>query len=156
MMENGLPKIATTAQQDKDGDTGGGRTYGNSPRWRFRPMKFATADVLGVSTGLLLGDIGGIFKVMSFMLGRDAFTHELAFYGRQASAALKAAIPAIPVEKDAEHITGQNYRVHLAEWQKQFGAEMDLPDSLRDCLADDRNAIDTATDCGSRQHCCGT
>ena len=109
-------------------------------------MKFATADVLGTSTGHLLGDIGGIYKVISFMIGRDAYTHDLAFYGRQASAAIKTALPDLPVEADAEHVTGENYRQCLADWVKQFGKEIDLPDSLRDCLADDKNAMQTLTE----------
>ena len=109
-------------------------------------MKFATADVLGTSTGRLLGDIGGIYNVISFMIGRDAFTHDLAFYGRPASAALKAALPDLPVKEDAEHVNGQNYRDCLAAWVKQFGPEIDLPDSLRDCLADDKSAMHTLTE----------
>ena len=109
-------------------------------------MKFATDAVLGTSTGRLLGDIGGIYKVISLLIGRDAYTHDLAFYGRRASAALKAALPDLPVEKDAEHVTGENYRECLAAWEKQFGPEIDLPDSLRDCLADDKNAIETLSE----------
>lgn len=109
-------------------------------------MKFATADVLGTSTGRLLGDIGGIYKVVSFLIGRDAFTHDLAFYGRQASAALKAALPELPVREDAEHVNGENYRECLAAWEKQFGSEIDIPESLRDCLADDKSPMETLTD----------
>jgi hypothetical protein len=109
-------------------------------------MKFATDAVLGASTGRLLGDIGGIYKVTSFLIGRDAYTHDLAFYGRQVSAALKAALPDLPVEKDAEHITGENYRESLATWVKQFGPKIDLPDSLRDCLADDKNSLETLSE----------
>lgn len=48
-------------------------------------MKFATVDVLSTSTGILLGDIGGVYKVTSYLIGRDAFTHDLAFYGRSAA-----------------------------------------------------------------------
>lgn len=106
-------------------------------------MKFPTHAVLGTSTGRLLGDIGGIYKVTSFLIGRDAYTHDLAFYGKRASAALKVAVPALPVEKDAEHVTGENYRECLAAWEKEFGTEIDLPDSLRDCLADDKTPLAT-------------
>ena len=104
---------------------------------------FLTRDVLSTSTGRLLGDIGGVYKVMSFLLGRDAYTHELAYYGKQASAALKAARPDLPVSEDAEHITKENYRDCLATWERQFGPEIDLPDSLRESLADDKNALGT-------------
>ncbi len=104
---------------------------------------FLTRDVLSTSTGRLLGDIGGVYKVMSFLLGRDAYTHDLAYYGTRAAAALKAALPDLPVSADAEHVTQENYRDCLATWEKQFGAEINLPDSLRDCMADEKNALGT-------------
>src|SRR5579863_3987153 len=94
-------------------------------------MKFPTHAVLGTSTGRLLGDIGGIYGVISFLIGRAAYTHDLALYGRKAEVALKAALPALPGPIDAEHITKENYRDCLATWEKQFGSEIDLPDSLR-------------------------
>lgn len=109
-------------------------------------MKFATADVLGTSTGRLLGDIGGIYKVVSFLIGRDAYTHDLAFYGKAASAAIKAARPDLPVSADAEHVTKDNYRDCLAAWEAKFGSEIELPDSLRDCLADDKGPMQTLTE----------
>lgn len=107
-------------------------------------MKFPTHAVIGTTTGRPLGDIGGIYSVISFLIGRPAFTHEIALYGSRAAAAIKATIPDIPIEADAEHVDGGNYRYCLAGWERQFGPEIELPDSLRDCLADDKNAIQTA------------
>jgi hypothetical protein len=109
-------------------------------------MKFPTHAVLGTSTGRLLGDIGGIYSVISFLIGRDAYTHDLAFYGRRAEAAIKAVRPDLPGPDDAEHVTKDNYKNCLAAWEKQFGNEIDLPDSLRDCLADDKNTIETLSE----------
>lgn len=109
-------------------------------------MKFTTCDVLSTSTGRLLGKIDGVYAVVSFLVGRPVFTHEIVTYGKQASAALKAAIPSLPVKGDAEHVTGENYREELKKWEEQFGSEIDLPDSLRDCLADDRDALSTLHD----------
>ena len=37
-------------------------------------MKFPTHAVLSVSSGKLMGDIGGLYSVISFLIGRDAFT----------------------------------------------------------------------------------
>lgn len=109
-------------------------------------MKFATHAVLSTCTGKLLGDIGGVYEVTSYLIGRSAFTHELAFYGRRAAAALKAGIPALPTDEDAKHVTGENYRQFVAGWVEKLGAEVDLPESLRECLADDRGAVDTLTE----------
>ena len=89
-----------------------------------------------------MGDIGGVYKVMSFMLGRDAYTHELAHYGKAAAIALKAAHPTLPAAEDFAHVTGENYAGVLAEWEEKLGGEtFELDDSLRDVLADSENAI---------------
>lgn len=109
-------------------------------------MKFSTHAVLGTSTGRLLGDIGGIYKVISFLIGRPAYTHDLAYYGRRAEKAIKAARPDLPGSDDAEHVNGDNYKDFLAMWERKLGAETDLPDSLRDCLADEKDAMDTAVE----------
>lgn len=109
-------------------------------------MRFDTHAVLGTTTGRPLGDIGGIYKVISFLIGRDAYTHDLAFYGKRAAAAVRAARPDLPGEDDAKNITVDNFQACLAAWERQFGTEIDLPDSLRDSLADDKNALETLTD----------
>lgn len=107
-------------------------------------MKFPTNAVLSTSTGCLLGDISGVYEVASFLLGRDAFTHELAYYAKPIRIAIKAAVPALPVEADAEYVNADNYRDFLATWEAKLGTEIDLPDSLRDCLADEKNCLATA------------
>jgi hypothetical protein len=107
-------------------------------------MKFPTHAVLSTSTNRLLGDVGDVYKVMLFLLGRDAYTHELAYYGRRAAVALKAAVPELPTKIDAEHVTVDNWRDFLREWQDKLGDEIELPDSLRECLADEKSFLDTA------------
>jgi hypothetical protein len=107
---------------------------------------FKTADVLSVSTGRLLGDVDGLYKVMSFLLGRDAYTHELAYYGERASLALIFAVPGLPGKLQAKNVTSENYREWLLHWTDQFGATITLPDSLRDVLADDRDALSTLSE----------
>jgi hypothetical protein len=106
-------------------------------------MKFPTHAVLSTCTGRLMGGIDGVYAVMSFLIGRDAYSHELAFYGKQAAAALKSELPTLPTHDDFEHVTAQNYKAMLAEWEAKLGSEIDLPDSLRDCLADNRGPIST-------------
>lgn len=108
--------------------------------------KFPAHAVLSTSTGVLLGDIGGVYQVTSFLIGRSAFTHDLAYHGKRASAALRAALPAIPGPGEAAHVTADNYRAFLADWEKELGDAIELPESLRDSLADDKNPIETATE----------
>jgi hypothetical protein len=107
---------------------------------------FQTVDVLSTSTGVLLGDIGGVYKVVSFLVGRDVFTHELVTYGKQAAAAIKIAVPSVPTKDDAGHVNGTNFAEFRDEWIGRIGTTIELPDSLRDCLANDRNALSTLRD----------
>jgi hypothetical protein len=107
-------------------------------------MRFPTHAVLSTSTSRLLGNIDGIYEVISFLIGRDAYTHDLAYYSRRAAAALKQALPDLPTKADAREVNEKNYRDFLYAWEAKFGVEIDLPDSLRDCLADEKSGLNTA------------
>lgn len=109
-------------------------------------MKFPAHAVLGVTTARLLGDIGGIYSVMSFLIGRPAYTHDLVYYAARAKKAIAAVLPDLPGPREAKRVDGKNYRQYLDKWENQFGAEIELPDSLRDCLADEKSAVETATE----------
>lgn len=104
---------------------------------------FATHAVLSTSTGRLMGDIGGVYQVMSFLLGRDAYTHELAHYGKQAAEALRHAHPELPGEDDFEHVNRENVLDVISEWEGKLGEQFDLDPSLKECLADDKDALET-------------
>ena len=103
---------------------------------------FKTHAVLSTSTGRLMGGIDGVYAVTSYLLGRDAYTHELAFYGEAAQTALRAAHPELPSKVDFEHVNGDNYKAVLAEWTAKLGTHMTLSETLRGVLADSRNTID--------------
>ena len=90
-----------------------------------------------------MGDIGGVYKVTSFLIGRDAYTHELVFYGRKARDVLKNAMPDLPTEEDFEHVNETNVHDVRAEWEAKLGTQIEVPDYLRDCLADERNPVAT-------------
>ncbi len=105
---------------------------------------FATEDILSTTTGRLLGDIGGVYKVVSYLVGRSVYTLELLTYGERAAAAIKAAVPSVPVKADASHVTPENFQQFRSDWMAKLGPTIDLPDSLRECLADDRDPISTA------------
>lgn len=104
--------------------------------------EFETHAVLSACTGRLMGDIGGVYEVMSFLMGRPAYTHELAYYGEAAQKALIAAHPELPTRQDFEHVNGDNYTDVLAEWTAKLGDVIKLDEALRDVLADDRQSID--------------
>ncbi len=108
--------------------------------------KFATRDVLSVSTGRLLGGIGGVYEVISYLVGRSVFTHELVIYGEEAERALRVALPELPSEEETAQITPDNARDWLTVWEAKLGPEILLPDALRECLADDKTALQTAAE----------
>ena len=104
---------------------------------------FPTHAVLSCSTGRLMGDIGGVYSVTSFILGRDVYTHELPYYGDAVRTALRSVHPALPGPDDFEHVNAENVRAVRSEWEQRLGgAEFELDDALRDVLADERNTLD--------------
>lgn len=111
---------------------------------------FDTVDVLSTATGVLLDDIGGVYRVVSYLVGRDVFIHELVTYGKQAAAAIKAAVPSVPTKEDGASLGRENFKTFRDDWLSRLGRTIELPDSLSGCLADGRNAVDTLADLGSR------
>lgn len=108
-------------------------------------MKFATHGVLSASTGILMGDIGDLYKVASYLLGRGAFTHELAHYAGQMQKALLACHPELP--DDAPNGTWQKVR---GDFISEHGEEFELNEALKDVLADDKDPITTLREMGFR------
>ena len=90
-----------------------------------------------------MGDIAGLYQVVSFLLGRNAYTHELGYYGKQVAAAIRVAHPDLPCDEDFAHVSRKNVHDVLAEWEGKFGKTFELSDSLKDILADERDAVST-------------
>lgn len=105
--------------------------------------EFPTHAVLSCSTGKLMGDIDGVYAITSFMIGRSAYTHELAFYGTKVAAALTAAHPELPDRDAFAHVNAANVRAVRSEWEAKLGQSFELNEALRDALADESNAIET-------------
>jgi hypothetical protein len=90
-------------------------------------MEFALADVLGTITGVLLGDIRGIYKVSEFMAGEPVWTHQLPRVGREIAPVVLRQHPQLaPVIGEAEAVTKDNYKAMLADWVTRFGATIPL------------------------------
>lgn len=105
--------------------------------------EFDTHAVLSTCTGKLMGDIDGVYAVTSFLLGRSAYTHELAFYGDRVAEALRYCHPELPSRADFEHVGRNNFADVRAEWEGKLGKTFVLDDALADVLADDKDAIAT-------------
>lgn len=90
-----------------------------------------------------MGDIGGVYQVASYLVGRPVFTHELPRYGDQIAKALLICHPELP--NDAPDGTWQKVRDEcVAKW----GEEMELNEALDAVLADDKNPIETLREMG--------
>ena len=56
-------------------------------------MRFPIADVLGVTTGRLIGRIDGIYKILNFMTGDNLFTHQLPRAMEECEPSLREQFP---------------------------------------------------------------
>lgn len=97
-------------------------------------MKFATRDILSTCTGRLVGEIEGVYAVLSFLVGRPVFTHELPDYSRASEKVLRETLTDLPGTDDFKHVNADNYLDILKEWEGRLGAEISLPKRLRGCL----------------------
>lgn len=101
-------------------------------------VKFATHGVLSAATGRLMGDIGDLYAVISHLIGRPAYTHELGFYGDCAAAVLRQHHPDLPASA-----TQENWQQVKADAIARFGETMTLAPELAGVLADNENAVST-------------
>lgn len=91
-------------------------------------QQFDTADVMSVVTGRLMGDIGGVYKVLNWMTGENLFTHQLPRVGREARPVLLAAHPLLQLAIDeAEQVTPENFKEWRQTWEDRYGPTIAVP-----------------------------
>lgn len=105
--------------------------------------KFETHGVLSATTGRLMGDIGALYAVASYLLDRSAYTHELAHYAGAMKSALLLAHPELP-----DDATQENWQTVRDEFIAKRGDMMELDPSLKGVLADDKDPITTLREMG--------
>lgn len=89
---------------------------------------FAAADVLSTITGRLMGDIGGVYKVLGWMTGEDVYTHQIPRIGREATPVVVAAHPQLQQAVDeASHVTPENWKQWRQTWEDRYGMEIAVP-----------------------------
>lgn len=100
--------------------------------------KFRIEDVVGVTHGILLAAIGGIYKVMGHVTGRDLFTHELPAWS--SDVAMEIALQhrdlakvvkfsSVGLSKSMVPMVIQQYILGL---RKRFGDEIEIEQTLAD------------------------
>ena len=104
---------------------------------------FHTHGVLSASTGVLMGDIGPLYLVANYLLGRPVFTHELAHYSEKMANALIICHPELPSEVD-----GRGWEAVRDQHIEKWGDAMCLDPALAGVLADDKDPIETLKEMG--------
>lgn len=90
--------------------------------------EFPTSAVLGVVTGVLLGDIGGIYEVLNYMTGESVFTHQIPRISREAGPVIIAMHPSVAdAIAESELVTPENFREWLSRWEARYGAAIAVP-----------------------------
>lgn len=99
--------------------------------------KFPLGAVLSVLTGKLLTRDGmrDVYGILSHMVGRQLFTHELPMAVRECAPFLQAAFPNLAGITGA-NVNPQNLRSWLAAREKLFGNSFEVPKLEKSTLKD--------------------
>lgn len=89
-----------------------------------------TLGILAITDGRLMGSIGDVYAVVSFFIGRPAFTHELPKYGMKAEPLLLERFPDLAPRPETD------WTVVRDEALARHGETIDLPDEWAGSLAD--------------------
>lgn len=106
-------------------------------------MKVETHGVLSAVTGILMGDLGALYEVTSYLIDRPAYSHELAHYHERVKAALLACHPELP-----SSATEQNWQAIRDRYVAEIGETMELNPALKGVIADDKDPITTLREMG--------
>lgn len=112
-------------------------------------QEFPTHDVLGTITGVLIGDIGGIYQVLNWMTGESVFTHQLPRISREATPVLVAAHPLLQQAVDeAKQVTPENWKQWRQTWEDRYGPTIAVPKFS----ADTHERIDPISELAEKVH----
>lgn len=111
--------------------------------------EFATRDVLSTVTGMLMGDIGGVYQVLNWMTGESVFTHQIPRIGREAVPVVLAAHPTLQQAIDeAEQVNPENFATWRDTWEDRYGPTIAVPKFG----ADTHEAIDPMSELAEMMH----
>lgn len=90
-----------------------------------KTREFRITEVASALTGMLLCPIGDLYGILSYMVGRSVFTHEIPEACRLAGPAIIEQHPALD-GLDLSHVTRENWRDEAAILEARFGATLAL------------------------------
>ena len=100
-------------------------------------MKFTLGQILNISTGRLLTNMGDIYTILNYMTGEDLMTHQLPRASRQCEPIVLLKYPQLQkcsdeIEKvisnkpEGEKISRYEINALLAKWESDYGNEFEL------------------------------
>ncbi|TPM37019.1 hypothetical protein [Mesorhizobium sp. B2-3-2] len=90
--------------------------------------EFPTRDVLSTITGVLMGEIGGVYQVLNWMTGESVYTHQIPRISREAQPVIIALHPELaPAIAEAENVTQDNYTTWRDTWEDRYGLTIAVP-----------------------------
>jgi len=88
-------------------------------------MKFKTEDIISSATGILVGSIDGIYKVLSYMTSENLFTHQLPAAMDTVKDEMFKQCPWLN-DVDIEHVTTENVEAWIKEELQKHDEEYEL------------------------------
>ena len=88
-------------------------------------MKFTLGQVLSITTGKLLCEIGGVYAILNHMTGDNLFTHQLPRAMRECAPHLLKQFPQLAAV-NAEAGTAENWAVWLHDQVLEYGNEFEV------------------------------
>jgi hypothetical protein len=88
-------------------------------------MKFTLGEVLSVTTGTLLCDIGRVYAILNHMTGDNLFTHQLPRASRECAPHLLKAFPHLAAI-NTEAVNGDNWATWLYDQVLEHGNEFEV------------------------------
>lgn len=86
---------------------------------------FPTNVVITALTGLLLCELGEMYEVYSFLIGRPVYTHEIPTVGRLVAPHIVSQLPQLD-GLDVSNVNRDTARSEIARFAKLFGCSLPL------------------------------
>lgn len=100
---------------------------------------FTLAEVLSVTTGHLLCDIGKVYEILNFLTDDNLYTHQLPRALRECQPYVLAAYPQLAAV-DASGVTRENWQGWLAAQEQTLGTAFTL-EPMRDGVHEYRDPL---------------